>query len=126
MNDVAVQEFAHLAARHEVPHATDFPFELDAVFVAHLLPHHLAQHLDLEGIGLAEIEQEVGVQFAHLGAAKRQSPAAGFIDQRQLDWPSGFLNVEPPVLALVGCEASRFSVISRMRERISSGSPANP
>ena len=49
--------------------------------VAHLLAHHFAQRLDVERVGLAEIEEEIGVHFAHLRAAKREPAAAGGIDQ---------------------------------------------
>ncbi len=72
-------------------HAADFPLELDAVLVAHLLADHLAERFDREGIGLAEIEQEIGVQLANLRAAEGQAPAPGFVDQPPARIPLGVL-----------------------------------
>ena len=68
--------------------------------VAHLLAHHLAQRLDLERIGLAEIEEEIGVQFAHLRVAEREATAPGRVDQLPARMAIGILEGRPAGLGL--------------------------
>ncbi len=41
-------------------------------------------------------------------------------------WPGGFLNVEPPVRLLIGCVASRDSVILSISAAMTVGSPRSP
>ena len=62
-------------------HAADFPLQLDARIGPHPVAHRLAQRLDVVRRGVLDIEQEIGVQLAHLRAAHPQAPAAGGVDQ---------------------------------------------
>ncbi len=70
-----------------------------------------AKRLDVGRGGRAEIDQEVAMQLRDLRAADDQPAAAGGVDQLPGLSPGGFLKVEPPVRLLIGCVASRYSVI---------------
>ena len=67
------------------------------------------------------------MHLRHLRAADASSPRqpAASISCQAL-WPGGFLKVEPPVRLLIGCVASRDSVISSISAAIAAGSPGAP
>ena len=85
------------------------------------MPHDLTECLDVGGGGIAEIDQEIAVHLRDLRVARRRprQPAASI--SCQAFWPGGFLNVEPPVRLLIGCVASRDSVILPISAAIAGG-----
>jgi hypothetical protein len=55
--------------------------EFDARGFLHPRAHRLAQRLDVGGGRVAEVDQEVAVQFRHLRIADDEAAAAGGVDQ---------------------------------------------
>ena len=74
----------------------------------------------------AEIDQKVAVHLRNLRATDLQAAAAGGVDQLPGFAAGGFLNVEPPVRLLIGCVASRNSVILSISAAMTAGSPRSP
>jgi len=58
-----------------------FPFERNARLCLDPLAHFLAQRLDIGTGCLAQIEQEVGMLLADLGAAQLKPPTPCFVNQ---------------------------------------------
>jgi hypothetical protein len=114
----------HLPAEAD---ALDLPVEINAGRLLHLAADSLAQFFDLCGGGATFIDQEVAVQFRHLGRAPRQSRACPPCRSAARTCCSGgFLKVEPPVRLFTGWVASRLSVILSMAARMSAVTPGRP
>ena len=63
------------------PDPRDLPLQQDAAALAHTSAHLFAEVLDLRRARRAAVDQEVGMQRAHLGIPDPQAPAAGLVDE---------------------------------------------